>query len=409
MPYISSDEFTSTVLKKIASGDTSVFLNTFFRDFDLTEKYRQEEFDPLSLACNNGHLDVVNILLEMPEVVDNAAYNYNHALRVSAQNGYLDIVKMLLEIPAVLSDATAMRNYSLFASASSGHINVVNRLLEIPEVLVHARDNCNYALRMAAENGHLNVVNRLLEIPGVIAAASAKDNYALRMAAENGHLNVVNRLLEIPWVIAAASANYSNVLCLVGQSGHLNVINRLLEIPSIAVHVSAYDNYALRISAKSGHNEVAYVLAKAQWPRGAVDMPTDLHQFLPGIYQGALIASARKEFEGLVKCWIRGRPSNNTSDVHFPGHDMVLDRARIDKYNAPRTIMQYAGCDDVAKEVDAENRIDYVMNTLLYSSRLHETFKIAYENGQKENKEREGYGGDAITMYNPASRTKLNI
>ena len=376
MPYISSDEFTSTVLKKIASGDTSVFLNTFFRDFDLTEKYRQEEFDPLSLACNNGHLDVVNILLEMPEVVDNAAYNYNHALRVSAQNGYLDIVKMLLEIPAVLSDATAMRNYSLFASASSGHINVVNRLLEIPEVLVHARDNCNYALRMAAENGHLNVVNRLL---------------------------------EIPWVIAAASANYSNVLCLVGQSGHLNVINRLLEIPSIAVHVSAYDNYALRISAKSGHNEVAYVLAKAQWPRGAVDMPTDLHQFLPGIYQGALIASARKEFEGLVKCWIRGRPSNNTSDVHFPGHDMVLDRARIDKYNAPRTIMQYAGCDDVAKEVDAENRIDYVMNTLLYSSRLHETFKIAYENGQKENKEREGYGGDAITMYNPASRTKLNI
>ncbi|MBT4962631.1 MAG: hypothetical protein HOI53_01460 [Francisellaceae bacterium] len=42
---------------------------------------------------------------------------------------------------------------------------------------------------------------------------------------------------------------------------------------------------------------------------------------------------------------------------------------------------------------------DYGMNTLLYSSRLHKTFQTAYKNGQKEDRERSGYGEGAMTVY----------
>jgi len=246
MSYISADKFYSPILKKIATGDVSVFLDASNVELKVAESYRNVKWRPLYLACNNGHL------------------------------------------------------------------NVLNRLLEIPEVIVNATSLECYALRMAAENGHLNIVNRLLEIPQVLANAAAHDNYGLRASAHLGHLNVVRRLLEIPVVVVnAATGNHAS----------------------------------LRMSSDNGYNEIAYIMAKIQWPRGAIDMPSYLHQYLPAIYQGAKIASGRQEFEGIVKCWIRGTSASNTNDIHYPSHDKPSQNLiRIDKYNAPRAIMQYAVC-----------------------------------------------------------------
>jgi hypothetical protein len=58
-----------------------------------------------------------------------------------------------------------------------------------------------------------------------------------------------------------------------------------------------------------------------------------------------------------------------------------------------------AGCD--VDEAENENRADYYMNTLLYSRRLHKTFQAAYEKGQKESRERSGYGEGAMVVYPP--------
>ena len=73
----------------------------------------------------------------------------------------------------------------------------------------------------------------------------------------------------------------------------------------------------------------------------------------------------------------------------------------IDINTAPRLIMQYAGCIDVAREAGNESIADHGMNSLLYSSRLHKTFQTAYENGQRESRERLGYGDGAVVVYNP--------
>jgi len=163
----------------------------------------------------------------------------------------------------------------------------------------------------------------------------------------------------------------------------------------------------LRISAYYCNVEIAYTLAKIQWPRGVVDMPDDLHEYLPVIYLGAVIASGMKEFEAMAKCWIKGAPVNNAADIHHPSRDTYSrDLVRIDKYNAPRIIMQYAGYRDVVNETEHENSIDYSMNTSLYSSSLHKTFQAAYEKGQKEsqkeNKEKAGYGEGAMVVHKPA-------
>ena len=112
-------------------------------------------------AIDEGHLEVVNRLLEIETVRANAAANDNEALRWTAANGHLEVVNRLLEIDAVIENATARDNYALTWAAANGHLKVVNRLLEIDMVRTHAGARSNQALRLAAENSHSEVVYAL--------------------------------------------------------------------------------------------------------------------------------------------------------------------------------------------------------------------------------------------------------
>ncbi|MBT6207232.1 MAG: ankyrin repeat domain-containing protein [Francisellaceae bacterium] len=371
MTYISSDKFNHPILKKIAAGDESVFLDADGNDFNVMDSQSifSSLWRSLSLACNNGHGNIVNRLLKIPDVAANAAEGENRALT---------------------------------AAIICGDEDIVSRLLEVPSVAYYAAFRSNLTLRLAAKLGHIRLVERILEVPGVADSAADDNNLILCSAAECGHAHVINKLLEIPSVIANASARNNFILYWAARNGHAHIVGRLLKIPDIAVNAATQDNLALFSAVENGHVETSYVLARFQWPRGVIDMPDDLHQWLPEIYQGALISSGKQEFKAMVKCWIKGNPTRNTSDVHYPRHSGLSQKLmRVDRYNAPRTIMQYAGCGDVVTEVDAENRVDYGMKTLLYSAHLHRTFQAAYEHGQKENMEHSGYGEDAMTIYSP--------
>ncbi|MBT4963191.1 MAG: hypothetical protein HOI53_06655 [Francisellaceae bacterium] len=44
------------------------------------------------MAAINGHINIVNRLLAIPEVAANAAARYNYALRLAAQNGHINVI-----------------------------------------------------------------------------------------------------------------------------------------------------------------------------------------------------------------------------------------------------------------------------------------------------------------------------
>ncbi|MBT4963942.1 MAG: ankyrin repeat domain-containing protein [Francisellaceae bacterium] len=434
MSFISEDKFTNPILKQIASGDESVFSGSP-EDLDVEDVVHGQTWRPLSLASNNGHLDIVIRLLEIPEVAENAAARDNEALFCAAQNRHINVVKRLLDmpqvsdnaavddnfvlrfaarhsyislvnrlldIPQVAANATVADNIALRRAAQNGHINVVNRLLDIPRVAANAAARNNEALLLASINGLLSVVNRLLDIPRVAANAAADDNRVFRCSSRSGHISVVNRLLEIRQVAANAAARNNEALRVAAQNGHLNVINKLLEIPQVVGNAAARNNIALRSAVQNGHNEVAYVLAKLQWPRGVADMPDDLHGILPAIQREALLASGEKEAEGMVKCWVRGRPISSTSDIHYPSHEQGSHEVAARTPGVIFTnIMQHAGYRDVVEEAERESRAENVMKSLLYSRHLHKTFQAAYEKGRRE---REGYGEGAMVLYNPGNR-----
>jgi hypothetical protein len=63
--------------------------------------------------------------------VDPSASN-DHAIGIASENGHLKVVNRLLEDPRV--DPTSDNNYAMMWSTKHGHTDVANRLLEDPRV-----------------------------------------------------------------------------------------------------------------------------------------------------------------------------------------------------------------------------------------------------------------------------------
>jgi ankyrin repeat protein len=219
-------------------------------------------------AARGGNVDTLNALLARGGFEVTADQNY--ALCVAARNGHLALVERLLQIPTVVEQVTADDNGALRRAALGGHLTVVERLLEIPAVVEQAAAKNNDALRWAAFYGQLAVVERLLQIPAVVEQATADDNRALGCAAENGHLVVVERLLQIPAVVEQAAADNNCALCAAAENGHLAVVERLLQIPAVEEQATADDNYALREAALNGHLAVRDRLLEIPSVRAAV-------------------------------------------------------------------------------------------------------------------------------------------
>ena len=154
----------------------------------------------LRVASETGNIDLVNQLLEIREVRDNAADLDNEALRKAARNGHWKVVNRLCEIPDVL-DNTAARCWieALSEAAYRGHWKVVNGLLEISVVRANAAVNDNEVLRWAANAGQKAIVKKLLQIPGVKLAARALCIGVIKLAADNGCYEIVYILAKAKW------------------------------------------------------------------------------------------------------------------------------------------------------------------------------------------------------------------
>ncbi|MBS0286994.1 MAG: ankyrin repeat domain-containing protein [Proteobacteria bacterium] len=208
-------------------------------------------YDDFIDACENGNLEEVEegINSLSPDII---ASNENDALCAAAENGHLAIVNRLLEIDEVREDATADNNNALSLAAANGHLAIVNRLLEIDEVREDATADGYNVLNLAARNGHLPVVNRLLEIDVARDRATAENHRVLLKAAKHGHFAVVNRLLDIHAFRQAAAAR-NKVLYWAAFYNDLDVVNRLLEIDAVRQVLNYYENTALWCAAERGH------------------------------------------------------------------------------------------------------------------------------------------------------------
>lgn len=155
------------------------------------------------MACQNGHLPVVESLLSVPNVQQRPRIHEVgvDALVRSSSEGRNGVVRTLLALDGdFFIRADARQGAALDHACAEGHLEVVRALCEARDADGNRRVDVNgregAPLQWAARNGHLPVVQYLLVLDDGAAAHADGANYgALQVACIEGHLHIAEALL----------------------------------------------------------------------------------------------------------------------------------------------------------------------------------------------------------------------
>ncbi|YCM43088.1 ankyrin repeat domain-containing protein [Verrucomicrobiaceae bacterium 227] len=162
---------------------------------------------PLSIACEQGNLELVEILLENKADPNAAQAGNETPLMTAARTGKVEIVKRLVAAGARINEKEHQEQTALMWAAAEGHVGVVKFLLEKGAEFQKSLDSGFTPLLFAVRQGHLEVAKLLIEKGADVTEASAPKGRGrkrissgtapLVLAVENGHFDVAAMLLEL--------------------------------------------------------------------------------------------------------------------------------------------------------------------------------------------------------------------
>ena len=250
----------------------------------------------LHFAAGGGHVRVVRLLLESGADKDAAISDGWTALHWAAKNGLNEVVQLLLESGADKEAATSRGTTALHVAAEHHHLDAVRLLLEFGADKDAADSWGRTALHFAAgaldlitDRPMLNLLGdketvRLLSEFGVDKDVADFDGMtALHLAAENGDNEVVQLLLESGANKEVATSNgWKRPLHSAAFNGHLEVVGLLLEAGTNKDATDSAGKTALHLAAERGHQQVVQLLeAESWWPESISRGEKNLNIFKP--------------------------------------------------------------------------------------------------------------------------------
>lgn len=152
--------------------------------------------DALVAACGYGDLDSVASLLDNDRVrIDAMSIDGKIALGSAAENGHLQVVRLLLECGATADVVDQHDNTALCHAARHNHVEIVQELLDGRANADAVNNEGESPLFLAVDNRNVGVVTELLARGADIEKANNDGVSPLFAAAEIGLVEVINMLL----------------------------------------------------------------------------------------------------------------------------------------------------------------------------------------------------------------------
>ncbi|XP_070555789.1 serine/threonine-protein phosphatase 6 regulatory ankyrin repeat subunit B-like isoform X2 [Ptychodera flava] len=225
-------------------------------------------WSPLLVASEQGHIEIVKILLQHNARVDVFDEHGKAALHLAAENGHVEVADVLLWHKAFVNAKSKLGVTPLHLGAQSGFNKLVKLLIETHNATIDALSLAKQTpLHMAAQNGQLEVCETLLKMKADSNATDIHGQTPFHLAAENDHADIVKLFLKHkPELVNMANADGSTCAHIAASKGSVAVIKELLRFNRIGVTTAknkANESTALHLSAEGGHKEVVRVLIDA--------------------------------------------------------------------------------------------------------------------------------------------------
>ncbi|XP_070613964.1 ankyrin-2 isoform X1 [Erythrolamprus reginae] len=256
----------------------------------------QNGLNALHLAAKEGHVGLVQELLERGSAVDSATKQKgNTALHIASLAGQAEVVKVLVKEGADINAQSQNGFTPLYMAAQENHIDVVKYLLENGANQSTATEDGFTPLAVALQQGHNQAVAILLEndtkgkvrLPALHIAARKDDTKSaalllqndhnadvqsksgftpLHIAAHYGNVNVATLLLNRGAVVDFTARNGITPLHVASKRGNTNMVKLLLDRGG-QIDAKTRDGLTpLHCAARSGHDPVVELLLERGAP-----------------------------------------------------------------------------------------------------------------------------------------------
>ena len=185
---------------------------------------------PLHIACTEGFLDTVKVLIEHKAQVENKNEDEKTPFHLAAENGHVDVVDFILkENKNTMSDCDEDGNTALHLAASSKMTNTLERLIDNGSD-VRRRNNRDWTpLDCAAAAGAYNCAQKLLDDNADVDSVDKNGTTPLHLTAAHGHPRVAELLIEKGARIDRVNTDGKNALELAILNNNKNVAEVILD------------------------------------------------------------------------------------------------------------------------------------------------------------------------------------
>lgn len=193
--------------------------------------------------------------------VDIRTSNGSTALHSAAANGHISIVELLLQYSSTVNIRALTGATPLYMAASSGHLPAVVKLVEHEANLSIPTTTGATPLHIAATNGYLDVVQHLLT---VCAAKEIRSEIDLQVRISQSDCSCMKRVVyEIEPVRIEAFYGFMFRDLSSWLNGYLPSMTRVLVLKLMVGFQAQNGSTALHQAALSGHVEIVKALLDA--------------------------------------------------------------------------------------------------------------------------------------------------
>jgi ankyrin repeat protein len=215
---------------------------------------------PLILAGQEGHLEVVQQLVEGHSPLDHKAHDGKNAFRCAAFEGHKDVVSYLLTQDTVLNYKDVDGRSTLYVLALENRLAMAGFLLENGADVESCDLEGRTPLHVAAWQGHTDMVDMLLNFQANVNAVDNDNRTSLQSAAWQGHVDIVKVLLQNGADVNHTCNQGATALCIAAQEGHDVVVKVLLQYQANPNHADQFGRTAMRVALKGGHSKCVTIL-----------------------------------------------------------------------------------------------------------------------------------------------------
>lgn len=255
----------STVLHEAAySGklDIVCYLCTSFPE--MKEARNKQTYMPCHFAAQEGHLEVLNVLLSGKSIPLPTTRENQSLLHIASYNGRMMVVKHLCQkYPTMITDLDKDKSSALHYAARGGNKDILQYLVDYGLDPESCTQSGSTILHLAAYDGNTDMILHICsQYPQLINILDATGHTAAHYAAGSGEVPVLLNILKYGTNPSSRSSNGSTLLLKAAYNGKIEMVQYLCEeYPELISMSDAFGCNVLHYAACAGNTDlVKYVI-----------------------------------------------------------------------------------------------------------------------------------------------------